>query len=81
MSAYVIRERECLHRARGAEGDFYTGTDYVKLIQRLPVEAATQTARKVTPFFWSDAAQIAVWLCAACAVEVGFEAERQTSAA
>ena len=67
---HMYRERECLHREFNAEGDFYNGTIYVKAIQRLNTEAAMQMAGKVTPFFWSDAPHILVWLCRGCATEL-----------
>ena len=66
----VYRERECLHREHDAEGDFYNGTIYVKAIQRLNTESAMKMAGKVTPFFWSDAPHIIVWLCRGCATEL-----------
>ena len=67
-----FRERECIHRGRGAAGDFYRGAAYVQHLQRLRSEAALRVAAKVTAFFWSDAAQVTVWLCRDCAGEVGF---------
>lgn len=67
---HVYRERECFHREHDMEGDFYNGTIYVKAIQRLDTVAAMQMASKVSPFFWSDAPQILVWLCRACASEL-----------
>jgi len=63
----MYRERECLHRDHGSEGDFYNGTIYVKALQRLDNESAMKVAGKVSPFFWSDAAHILVWLCRGCA--------------
>lgn len=66
-----FRERECVHRQQGAAGEFYRGTSYVKSLQRLRTEAALRVAAKVTAFFWSDAAQVVVWLCRDCAVELG----------
>jgi hypothetical protein len=70
MKNHVLSERECIHRHRGVEGEFYLGTTYVEYLQRLRSDAAVQAARKVTPFFWSDAAQIIVWLCRDCAKEL-----------
>jgi hypothetical protein len=64
------RERECIHRADGAEGDHYRGTSYVEHLQRLSSYEALQFAGRVSPFFWSDAAQIVVWLCDGCAAEL-----------
>lgn len=66
----VFRERECIHRQEGAEGEFYNGVFYVQALQRLPVDHAMELARKVTSFFWADAPWILVWLCPACAAEI-----------
>jgi len=66
-----FRERECVHRVQGAEGDFYRGTTYVKSLQRLGSSAAMRVAGNVTAFFWSDAPHVAVWLCRDCAAELG----------
>lgn len=63
----VFRERECLHREKGVEGEFYNGAFYVQALQQLPVDQAMQVANKVGSFFWSDAPHILVWLCTACA--------------
>ena len=70
MSEQSYRERECIHRAGGARGGFYRGTAYVEHLQRLSGFEALQFAGRVTPFFWSDAAQIVVWLCDECAAEL-----------
>ena len=80
MSKQDYHVRECIHRARGAAGESYRASLYVKHLQRLRTEAAMQAASKVTPFFWADAAQIIVWLCRDCAVEIGLE-ERKSDAA
>ena len=64
------RERECVHRRRGAAGEFYHGTTYVRWLQRLKAGAAAQFAARVTPFFWADAARVRVWLCEECATEL-----------
>ena len=74
------RVRECVHRANGAPGDFYSGSAYVKQLQRLPSDAALRAAGRVTPFFWADAPHIHVWLCRDCAGELGL-AERESDAA
>jgi hypothetical protein len=66
----VFRERECIHREEGAEGEFYNGVFYVQALQRLPVDRAMQIAGKVSSFFWADAPHILVWLCAGCSAEV-----------
>ena len=61
------RERECVHRHEGTEGEFYLGASYVQSLMRLRAAAATEFANRVTSFFWSDAQQIVVWLCRDCA--------------
>jgi len=71
MSEQDYRVRECVHRARGAAGDFYQGDTYVRRLQRLRSGAAVRFAAKVTSFFWADAAQVLVWLCRDCATELG----------
>jgi hypothetical protein len=63
MKRQMFRERECIHREEGADGDFYNGVFYIQALQRLRVDDAVQMAAKVTSFFWSDAPQIIVWLC------------------
>ncbi len=65
------KERECFHRIKGAEGEFYNGMFYLQALSRLQVDAAIQMAAKVTSFFWADAPDIVVWLCRDCAEEVG----------
>jgi hypothetical protein len=70
MSEQSYRERECIHRAGGAGGALYRGTAYVEHLQRLSSFEALKFAGRVTPFFWSDAAQIVVWLCDECAAEL-----------
>ena len=67
----IINERECIHRGKQAEGEFYTGLNYVKALQRLSGNAAMVMAGKVGAFFWADAAKIKVWLCHECAQEIG----------
>lgn len=71
MAKQMFRERECIHRDEGVEGDFYSGAFYVQALQRLRVNDAVRMASKVTSFFWSDASQIQVWLCRDCAAELG----------
>ena len=66
----VFRERECIHREEGLEGEFYNGVFYVQALQRLPIDDAMQIAGKVSSFFWADAQQILVWLCTGCAAEL-----------
>ena len=61
------RERECVHRAGGGEGEFYLGASYIQSLMRLRAAAAAEFAHRVTSFFWSDARQIVVWLCRDCA--------------
>ncbi len=67
MTRQMFRERECIHRDEGAEGDFYNGVFYIQALQRLPVDQAVKVAGKVSSFFWADAPHIIVWLCNACA--------------
>ncbi|MDT7781504.1 MAG: hypothetical protein QOC99_4016 [Acidobacteriota bacterium] len=74
------RMRECVHRASGAEGEFYRGGVYVKHLQRLPSATALKAASKVTSFFWADAEHILVWLCRDCAAELRLS-ERESHAA
>src|SRR5437016_879892 len=40
MSEQEYRVRECVHRARGAEGEYYRGSAYVKHLQSLGTSAA-----------------------------------------
>jgi hypothetical protein len=67
---HVVRERECIHRDEGAEGEFYNGVFYVQALQQLPIDQAMLVAGKVGSFFWADAPNILVWLCSACASEL-----------
>jgi len=71
MKRQMFRERECIHREEGADGDFYNGVFYLQALQRLRVDDAVRMAAKVTSFFWSDAPVIMVWLCDDCAAELG----------
>ena len=70
MTRQMFRERECIHRDEGHEGDFYNGAFYLQALQRLRVDQAVKMAGKVSSFFWSDAPQIMVWLCHDCAAEL-----------
>ena len=70
MTRQMYRERECIHRDEGANGDFYNGVFYIQALQRLRVADAVKVAGKVSSFFWSDAPQIMVWLCHECAGEL-----------
>jgi hypothetical protein len=70
MTRQMFRERECIHRDDGADGDFYNGVFYVRALQRLRVDHAVQMSSKVTSFFWADAPHILVWLCEECAGEL-----------
>jgi hypothetical protein len=67
MKRQMFRERECIHREEGADGDFYNGMFYLQALQRLRVAEAVKMSSKVTAFFWSDAPHIIVWLCHDCA--------------
>src|ERR1043165_2088447 len=55
MTRQTYRERECIHRDEGAEGDYYNGAFYLQALQRLRVDAAVKMAGKASSFFWSDA--------------------------
>ncbi len=66
----VFRERECIHRDEGADGEFYNGAFYVQALQQLPIDRAMEVAGKVGSFFWADAQNIMVWLCLSCAAEL-----------
>jgi hypothetical protein len=66
-------ERECVHRSRNAAGGFYRGDVYVESLQRLRSADAMKMAGKVSPFFWSDAPHLRVWLCHECAGELGLQ--------
>lgn len=66
----VFRERECIHRDEGADGEFYNGAFYVQALQQLPIDRAMLVAGKVSSFFWADAPHILVWLCPNCAAEL-----------
>lgn len=70
MTRQTYRERECIHREEGAEGDYYNGAFYVQALQRLRVDEAVRMAGKVSSFFWADAPHILVWLCDECASEL-----------
>jgi len=70
MTRQMFRERECIHRDEGADGDFYNGVFYIQALQRLRVDQAVKIAGKVSSFFWADAPHIVVWLCDACAAEL-----------
>ena len=67
MSKKAYRERECIHRDKDVEGDFYRGLAYIKALQRLPGDEAVKIARRVEQFYWSDAENVFVWLCNDCA--------------
>ena len=71
MKKQLFRERECIHRDKGEEGEFYNGAFYLQALQRLPINKAMLIANKVGSFFWADAPQILVWLCFDCAEDLG----------
>jgi hypothetical protein len=73
MKKQFFRERECIHRDKDAEGEFYNGVFYVQALARMQVDAAMRMANKVSPFFWADAPHILVWLCRDCAAELQLE--------
>jgi hypothetical protein len=70
MKKQTFRERECLHREAGAEGDFYNGVFFVQAIQQLSADNALRISGRITPFYWMDAPSILVWLCDECAAEL-----------
>ena len=70
MKKQMFRERECIHREEGTDGEFYNGAFYLQALQRLPVDKAMQVSHKVSSFFWADAPHILVWLCLNCAGEL-----------
>lgn len=70
MTRQMYRERECIHRDEGADGDFYNGVFYIQALQRLRVNDAVRMASKVSAFFWADAPHILVWLCDGCAADL-----------
>ncbi|HZI19261.1 MAG TPA: hypothetical protein VEY09_11760 [Pyrinomonadaceae bacterium] len=75
IDEHEYRLRECVHRPRGAEGDYYGGQSYLEHLQRLRSEAAVRVAANVAPFFWADAANVRVWLCEECAGQLGLRRE------
>jgi len=74
LAGQARRLRECYHRAEGLAGAYYQGEKFVAALHRLRGEAGLRMARKVQPFFWSDAPLLDVWLCAECAREAGLAA-------
>lgn len=70
MKKQFIFERECIHRDKGAEGDFYNGMIFIKALQRLQSNDAVKMAGKIAPFYWVDAPRVLVWICRACAAEL-----------
>ena len=40
MKRQMFRERECIHREEGADGDSYNGVFYLQALQRLRVDDA-----------------------------------------
>lgn len=70
----VIRDRRCAHHVEGAPADPYAGEDYLRALLRLRGGEAERAARRVEPFFWSDAKATRVWLCGACSGRLGLSA-------
>jgi hypothetical protein len=70
ISDDAVRERECIHRQQGVQGEFYQADRYISALKRLRNDAAMKMASKVGAFFWSDAPHVKVWLCQDCAREV-----------
>lgn len=76
INELTYQERECAHRPSGMDGEFYNGTTYLNHLQRLRGSEAIKVANCVTPFFWSDAKGIMVWLCQDCASHLGLSSDR-----
>lgn len=66
-------ERQCVHFKESGDGRPYDGELYLKALHRMRGSSAARLARKVEPFFWSDARKVRVWLCADCAAEAELE--------
>lgn len=66
----ALHERQCIHRAQGAEEEYYRGESNVAALKGVRAGKALRVSRQVEPFFWSDAECINVWLCAECASEL-----------
>ena len=74
-------ERHCVHCRRESEGTVYPGRDYLRRLQVLRGDEALRMARRVEPFFWSDADMIHVRLCDECAAVLGIARARVTASA
>jgi len=70
MKKQFFLERECVHRDKGPEGDFYNGMFFVQALQRLQSSDAVKIAGRITPFYWVDAPRVLVWMCRECAAEM-----------
>ncbi|MBD0369660.1 MAG: hypothetical protein ICV60_02315 [Pyrinomonadaceae bacterium] len=68
---WAMNERECIHRGPNTQGNYYSGPNYIKALQGLTGNEAMKMAGKVGAFFWADAPNTRVWLCEACAAEIG----------
>lgn len=66
-------ERRCVHCSLGSPCEVYSGSVYLRVLQRLKGGEAEWQAHKVEPFFWSDADMIHVRLCADCVAALGVE--------
>ena len=64
-------ERHCTHCSRESPGTAYSGRDYLRVLQGLRGDEALRLARKVEPFFWSDADMMSVRLCDDCIAALG----------
>jgi hypothetical protein len=71
----LIRDRGCVHYTEGTPAEPYAGQDYLRALQRLRGGEAEQAARRVEPFFWSDAKATRVWLCGECSARLGLRRE------
>lgn len=70
----VTRDRWCVHYTEGTPAEPYAGEDYLRALQRLRGADAERVARRVEPFFWSDAKATRVWLCGDCSGRLGLSA-------
>lgn len=76
----LARERCCVHCRLESRGAAYAGRDYLRGLQALRGGEAMSIARKVEPFFWSDAAMTTVRLCENCRERLGLRAEPELAA-
>jgi hypothetical protein len=70
-AAAAKRDRRCVHYVEGVSAEPYAGEVYLRALQRLRGSEAALMARRVEPFFWSDAKVTRVWLCGECSARLG----------